>query len=124
MPMFVSASERVPVTLDGSDTIYIKPKLDFGAANRVVSAVTKASATEGGDVSATLDMGAYNTALMINSIVGWEGPSFTDEAGKPLPCSQYNVLRLDPDEPLVKRVLEEIQARNQAKRTPDGTDPK
>lgn len=125
MSMFVSNTERVAVTVDGVNTVYIRPKMPFGVQQKVVSAMTqmRADADAMNGVDATLDWGAYNMALMRYNILGWEGPAFQDEAGRPVPCTPANIERLDPDEPLVDKVLEEIQRRNTKQASPDPNSP-
>ena len=123
--MFIS-DEKVRVSIDGQDAIYILPKMNVGVKNKTLSAIAKISANTmalvaggGGDTESVgqeinMDMGAYNTALLINNIVSWEGPSFTD-----VKCTRENILKLDPDNPLVDKVLAEINERNTKKGTPD-----
>lgn len=127
MPMFVSATDRHPVTVDGVNTIFVRPKMPFGIRQKVLSAVAKLSTTGdtgAGEADASFDIGAYQTALMINNIVGWEGPEFEDAAtGKIIPCTPANILRLDADEPLVEQVLEEIERRSNLKGSPDPNSP-
>lgn len=105
--MFVS-KDRVPVTIDDKDVIYILPKMPFGVKQKAMSAITHISQAAGGQgADVALDIGAYNIALMTLNIVGWEGPQFEG-----VPCTPDNIEQLDPDEPLVVRVLEEIGRRN------------
>lgn len=112
--MFVS-KDRVPVRVEGDDTgdtIYILPKMPFGTKQRALSALSHIGTdgtSEGTGID--IDLGAYNIALMKLNIVGWEGPSFAGVA-----CTPENIEQLDPDEPLVVRVLEEIGRRNPVRR--------
>jgi len=46
-------------------------------------------------------------ALLTHNILGWQGPSFASVS-----CTPSNIAMLDQDEPLVGRVLQEINDRN------------
>jgi hypothetical protein len=106
MPMFVQAA-RVPVTLDGDNTIYIREKMDFGTKQKVMAAFMRVGAGKGGNGDAEIDIAGYEYALMVHNIVGWTGPEFAAFA-----CNETNIARLDPDEPLVQAALTEIAKRN------------
>ena len=108
MPKFVS-TERVPVTVEGDpNTIYIKPRMDYGTRQRVMGAGThlKQSAV-GGDPEPDFDLGAYNVALLTENIVGWAGPQLDT-----MECTPANILSIDSDDPLLDAVLKEINDRN------------
>ncbi len=112
MPKFVS-TERVPVTVEGDpNTIYIKPKMDYGTQQRVVGAGAqfKQAAGGSGNTTAAFDLGAYNNALLVENIVGWAGPLLDT-----VECTPANILSIDPDDPLLEAVLKEINARNVSK---------
>ena len=118
---FFVPKEEVPVTLDGEDvpfeernTIYIKPKMDHGTRNRLTSAVTRIKASADGERGGEIDMGAYNSAILYENIVRWTGPGF-----QAMPCTPENIDRLDPELPLLDKVLEEINARNKPKADDD-----
>jgi hypothetical protein len=114
--MFVS-TERVALT-EGDDTIYIRTKMDVGTKNRVQSDITHFSQTEhGGNV--VVSIGLYQLILLRRNILDWDGPSFLDEQGKKIPCTPDNIERLDPDEPLVVKALEQVQERNLVKKSPN-----
>jgi len=102
--MFVNG-QPVAVTL-GENTIMIRPKMDFGVKNRCMDALA-AIGQENGTADVALHIGAYQVALMVENIVGWQGPDFVGVA-----CNAANIAKLDPDEPLVELVLQEIAARN------------
>lgn len=108
MPKFVS-TERVPVTVEGDpNTIYIKPKMDYGTRQRVMSAGAHLRQGEqGADPTADFDLGAYNIALLTHNIVGWAGPDFDT-----VECNAENIARLDPDDALLDEVLRQINDRN------------
>lgn len=111
--MFVS-DERVPVTLDGQNIIYIRAKMDVGTKGRVQDGLIAAGFGNNGATSIGLKVGSYNTVLLENNIVAWEGPLF-EQSGQKIPCTPYNIRRLDPDAPLIDAVLEEISRRNPQK---------
>ena len=121
MSMFVSNTDRVAVTLDGVNIIYVRPKMSYGVLQQVMSAAAPVKVTPDAKdgLDAGLDYGAYNMALMKFNIVGWEGPAFQDEAGRIVPCTPANILRLDPDEPLVSHVFKEIERLNGKQASPD-----
>ena len=102
--MFVNG-QPASVTM-GENTIYIHPKMDLGTRNRCMDALT-AIGRENGETDMALHIGAYQLALMVENIVSWSGPAFVG-----IPCTPANIAKLDPDEPLVERTLEEIVARN------------
>jgi len=115
--MFITPGSKVPVTLDGN-TIYIKAKMDAGTRAQVeneISAIGQGSAKD----AEIKNLGSYSLALLIHNIVGWEGPAFIDEQGKPILCNKFSIMRLDLDEPLVELVREEIGTRNKPKEAPD-----
>lgn len=117
MAMFINPNQLVPVTL-GQNTIWIKAKMDLGTR----AAVQDEIRASGIKVEQDLEMhgiGSYRMALMRHNIKRWEGPDFLDENGNPVPCSRENISRLDPNEPLVEKVAEEIGLRNQPAESPD-----
>lgn len=106
--MFIDTT-KVPLSIEGDpeNRIYIRPKMDFGTRARVLDAIARISATEKGATNIGVTMGAYQIALAVHNIVGWEGPAFGAT-----PCTPETIQRLDPDEPLVALALEEIARRN------------
>lgn len=102
--MFVNDAP-VDVTV-GENTISIRPKMDLGTKNRCMDALT-AIGRENGETEMAVHLGAYQVALMQENIVAWRGPAFVGMA-----CTPAHIAKLDPDEPLVDQVLEEIVARN------------
>lgn len=109
MSIFVS-KEKVPVTLDGINVIYIRSKMSVGVANKVNDALIKVGTFNGNqaeDVSVLV--GEQQSVLLVNNILSWEGPQFRDEVTNlPIPCIPENILNMDPDEPLVDKTLAEI----------------
>lgn len=102
--MFVNG-QPVEVTV-GENTILIRPKMDLGTKNRAMDALAQIG-REKGETELAVHLGAYQVALMVENIVAWHGPAFAGVA-----CNAANIARLDPDEPLVELVLNEIVARN------------
>ena len=108
--MFVP-TERVAVTVDGKNIIYVRPKM---GAKQYEAARGKALhinlAEDGTKPDVDVDMGAYNYELLVGNILAWEGPDFEGVA-----CIPFNIANLDPQTPLYEKVLEEINARNTKK---------
>jgi hypothetical protein len=126
--MFVS-EEAVPVCLEPDrplaeqDVIYIRPKMSYGVKQRLISKAAQISMSQGSiggngkstpNMEAAVDVGAYQLALLTFNVVRWGGPNFNGVL-----CIEANIERLDPDQPLVVKVLEEIEARNGSKPSPN-----
>lgn len=110
--MFVP-KEKIAVSVDGgTNTIYVRGKMDFGTRQRVQSALLRV--TSGMDRAALrnaeLALGEANIALLVYNILDWAGPAFVG-----VPCDAEHIEQLDPDEPLVDAVLAEINRRNPGK---------
>ncbi len=107
--MFVSKSP-VPITLDHINTIFIKPRLNYGEKMRVQKAAikikSKGTAT---DFETDFDSSGYQYQLLIESVVSWSGPVFEGR-----PCTPENIAELDPSDPLLDKVIEEISERNKS----------
>jgi len=115
------------------DVIYIRPKMDYGTRQRVVGAaakLTQSPAPQGNrrqrraqraqkkqEQNVDFDVGAYQIALLVQNVLGWDGPSFAGVA-----CTPANIERLDSDNPLVQMVLKEIAERNNQGDDDDGGD--
>lgn len=109
--MFVD-KKRVPISDGKGNTIYIRAKMGYGIKNRVAGKAASVS-TDGKSADVDVDVGAYQIALLVLNVLGWEGPDFVDEeTGKPVPCTPENIELADSDEPLWAEVLEEIARRN------------
>lgn len=104
--MFI-AKAGVPVT-DGENTIYIREKMNVEIKGKVMSQALSSQMT-GGDMSVSMDIGAWTLAILVNNILNWDGPAFEG-----VRCTPANIGMLDPDEPLVLKVLAEIDRRNPA----------
>jgi len=116
MAMFVNPNAKVPVTL-GENTIYIRAKMD-GRTKAAVQDEMRARGFRSDDNVEISGIGSYRLALLVHNVVAWEGPAF---AG--VPCKRANIELLDPDEPLVELVAEEIGKRNAPKESPDPNSP-
>jgi hypothetical protein len=118
MSFFVD-SQPVAIYLDEDpeSIIFIRPKMGYGAKKRVESALVHLEQGTGGrgNVETTFDLGAYNLTLLRENIVRWEGPLFVDGQGRKLPYKPELLERIDPDHPLLDKVLGEIQRRNMSR---------
>jgi hypothetical protein len=110
MPMFI---ERVAVhEFDPSEVIsdqppnviFIRPKMDFATQKRVGAAGFSLGAAGKPN---ELDLAENLIAMLVYNIVGWAGPLFDG-----VPCTPENIRRLDPDQPVVEKAIEEITRRN------------
>lgn len=113
--------ERATVTDDAGNSVTIRAKMNYQTRGRVMDAMLDVT----GAGAQSVHVGAGNMALLEHNILAWEGPAFTDPAtGRPYPCTAENIRSLDPDEPLVDKVLAEINRRNQkAAASPKDTTP-
>ena len=117
MSRFISI-EAVPVHTDDdpANVIYIKPKMDYATLTKVRSAVVGAKGA-GASMEIGFDLAAANLALLTNNIVRWSGPDFDS-----MPCNAENIGRIDPDDPLLDKVLTEINERNpQGQKSPNAS---
>ena len=122
--MFIRDTDRIAVTRDGPvepsavtpdlDVIWIRPRMSYGVQQAVMGEGVKLE--QGGAVprgrkaakrEVEINLGAWQSALLVHNIVAWQGPSFGV-----VPVSRDNILALDPREPLVQRVIAEISERN------------
>lgn len=116
MSAFVDTS-RVAVT-EGTSTIYVKRKMDFGTKCRVEDTLTQMAIKNGAVDNIRYTIGAQKLALAIHNIVGWEGPEFGG-----LACTEENIQRLDPEFPPLLRAQEKINELNTPREpTPDPND--
>lgn len=118
MGMFVK-KERIPISDDQGNTIYIRSKMDYGTVNKVNGAALRLTVGQAQrEEEIELDVGAYQVALLQYNIIAWSGPDFTGEDGKLFPCNPMKIAELDPEQPILAVVLEEIAARNKPKKAP------
>jgi len=113
MPMFIDPNERIAVyEFDTNEVIsdqppnviFIRPKMDFATQKKVGAAGFKLG---GAGKPNELDLAENLIAMLVLNIVGWSGPLFDA-----VPCTPENIRRLDPDQPVVEKALEEIARRN------------
>lgn len=99
------------------DVIWIRSRMSVAVQQAVQSEATSVSTSrvngKTGTPDVEIDVGLYQIALLRQNILSWQGPAF---AG--VPCTAENVGDLDPQEPLVQRVLQEISDRN-SRRSPN-----
>lgn len=95
--------------------VYIRARMDYATDAKVKSELF----TLGKD-SATVEarLGENTLALLKHNIVRWEGPLFVDDAGRPISCTPENIGKIDPQDPFIARVAEEIARRNARKAGP------
>lgn len=98
--MFVK-EERVPISDDKGNTVYIRARMDLGTKNKFLTDMQKIAGTS------DFVLGAYNEAILNHNILDWTGPAFEG-----VPCTQETIATLDPTEALIDRVIDEINTRN------------
>lgn len=95
--------------------IWVKSRMDVETDARVKSELV----TLGADgKTPEIHTGAHSMALLVHNIVRWEGPDLSM-----VPCTAENIRRLDPSEPHLQRVLEEIARRNTRRAAPNPKSP-
>lgn len=99
---------------DGQPTppnvIWIRARMDVEVSGRVTNELVALDAK--GKVA--LHAGANQLALLVHNILRWEGPDLSGVA-----CTPENIRRLDPNDPHIAAVLEEIAERNKRRSAPD-----
>jgi hypothetical protein len=118
--MFINPQETLTVHDDKGNSIVIKAKMDFADYAKVEAALMQLklkSGTNGStrpadqaemEIDATVTYSAQKMALLKVCIRSWDGPDFVGVV-----CSEANIARLDPNEPLVEKVLDVINQRNE-----------
>lgn len=93
------------------NVIWIRARMDVATKGKVTSELFTL------DKDGTLEAhaGANMLALLTHNIVRWDGPDLDTIA-----CTPENIRRLDPTEPHIARVLEEIGIRNAPQPDPKG----
>jgi hypothetical protein len=91
------------------NVIYIKAKMDVATDAKVKSELVKMA---GDNKTMEMHLGENQLALLIHNIVRWEGPDLGA-----VPCTPELIRKLDPTEPHIVLVLDEIARRN---KRPDG----
>jgi hypothetical protein len=105
--MFLS-KEGVPITVDDVNIVYIWEELPHGPASKALAAIASVNVLTG---EVKVDVGEYANALLVHSILRWEGPKFK-ENGKQLACTPENIARFDRSDPLYKKLAQEVTERN------------
>lgn len=126
MGIFVSG--RVAITATGvtdekditpaTDVIFVRRKMDYGTRQRVVGAAVKitekdvkrgraARKARKAKQEAEFNVGAYQIALLVHNILEWRGPQFLG-----VPLLPRNIEQVDPDDPIIKAVLDYIGEAN------------
>ncbi len=123
MSIFLLPSDnrvRVALDEDPENVITIRGRMDIGTRNKVQGASVKL-----GDDGKTveLDVGAGTMALLEFNLLAWEGPKFTLPTGKLAPLTPQYIRALDPSDPLVEKVLAELNERNKDAKSPDPKSP-
>lgn len=99
------------------DVIWIRARMSVAVQQAVQSEATSVSTSRvngrTGTPDVEIDVGVYQIALLRQNILAWQGPSFVG-----VPCTADAIGDLDPQEPLVERVLQEISDRN-TRRSPN-----
>lgn len=123
MSRFIDPNAEVAVS-DGVDTIYIRAKMSMDIRSKVSNdllrlKMTRSSKKDNNEMEGTFSADEQRKMLLIHNIRRWEGPGFSksDERGVlvPLPCNRANKELLDVTDPLIEKVLEEINQRNLSK---------
>ena len=123
MSMFINPSQTVEIedVRETGDKMTIKARMDFDSyalvedkmmrlrLNQTKGNVKKAAEMQ---IDAHMTTSAQQKALLQENVKAWSGPSFVDGREKPIPCTRANVGMLNPVDPFVIQVLEEIDRRN------------
>jgi hypothetical protein len=105
MPMFVN-DDRVTLHDDAGNSIIIRAKMNMKIAAAVQDELFLIR-QEGTEQVTRFTNGAREMVLLKKNVLSWSGPDFDG-----VPCTPENIERLDPFEPFIVRVLEEIGSRN------------
>ncbi len=119
MSIFILADdnrERIALDGDPANGITIRRRMDMGTRAKVQSAIVRVDASTR---ATTVDAGAANLALLQHNILAWDGPKFTLPSGKPAPVNAQYIAMLDPADPLLVKVLAELNDRNRDAPSPD-----
>lgn len=98
MPRFI-AIDRVAVSDDAGNTVWVRRKMDLGAVSRIQGA------KDGGQL----------TALYVANILAWSGPDF-----RGLACTPEVIETIDPNDPFWVQVGDKIAELN---KKDDAADP-
>lgn len=90
MPRFIK-TDRIAVSDDAGNTVWVRRKMDLGAVSRVQGAKD----------------GEQLVALYAANILGWEGPDF-----KGVACTPEEIETIDPNDSFWERVATRISELN------------
>lgn len=90
MPKFI-ATDRVAISDDAGNTVWVRRRMDLGAVSRVQGA----------------KQGEQLIALYVANILAWQGPDF-----KGMDCTPENIEKLDPNDPFWEQVATRIAELN------------
>ncbi len=107
--MFIDPSDLVCIECK-DNKIYVKRKMDIATETAVVADMRQI------DAGSSSSLAAYNLALLKRNIKKWEGPDFDG-----IPCTISKIEQLDPNEPLIKILIDKINELNAPAES--GTDP-
>lgn len=117
MSNFVS-DEPVGVTVEGDpNTVYIRPKMDYGTLARVKMRAKEATGGITLEQEANFYIDTWNLVLLEANIIRWEGPDFDG-----VPLTPDNIRKWNPDAPLLTEVLTRINNFN-FRKDGEGTSP-
>lgn len=90
MPKFIQ-TDRIAVSDDAGNTVFVRRKMDLGAVSRVQGAKP----------------GEQLIALYVANILAWQGPDF-----KGMDCTPETIEKLDPNDPFWEQVATRIAELN------------
>ncbi len=90
MPRFIR-TDRIAVSDDAGNTVWIRRKMDLGAVSRIQGA----------------KQGESLIALYTANILGWDGPDF-----RGLDCTPETIETIDPNDPFWEKVADKIAELN------------
>lgn len=102
LPVTLVDDETNPIAAQNSMTL--RSKLTLGQDAALLSDVQSQQRERGTN---GLSVATWQVLLLKHHLVTWNGPAFRS-GERDIPCTHDSVLRLDPDEPLVKRALERV----------------
>lgn len=105
--MSVLSQEKVPVTIDGQNVIYIRPKMTLGMQTRIADGLKMHR--NGSGMQIGIGEGEALILLLTETVVGWEGPDFEDD-GAVLPLNRVTLESLPADYPLLDQLKEKVTA--------------
>lgn len=109
MSRFVSRkSVKIEADDESGDWVEIKPRMSRGDKDAIAGALYQ-TRHDGDELVVSGNVMRRETLLLVHNVVGW---NLTDEQDNTLQINAENIERLDPDDPLIDKVLGEIAERN------------